>query len=79
VGKMRDMDCWYRENGVQGLVERRDKGLEGHISHGIAWIEGVLYLMSREKTSIVVEGKDQSCDCRLREEDCVTLALQSEA
>ena len=22
-------------NGVKGLVERRDKGLEGHISHGI--------------------------------------------
>ena len=35
-------------------------------------------MMSREKTSIVVEGKDQSCDCRVREEDCVTLALQSE-
>ena len=35
-------------------------------------------MVSREKTSIVVEGKDQSCDCRLREEDCVTLALQSE-
>ena len=34
-GKMRDMDCWYRENGVKGLVERRDKGLEGHISHAI--------------------------------------------
>ena len=42
------------------------------------WIEGDLYLMSREKTSIVVEGKDQSCDCRGREEDCVTLALPSE-
>ena len=42
------------------------------------WIEDDLYLMSREKTSIVVEGKDQSCDCRVREEDCVTLALQSE-
>ena len=42
------------------------------------WIEGDLYLMSREKTSIVVEGKAQSCDCRVREEDCVTLALQSE-
>ena len=33
-GKMRDMD-WYRENGVKGLVERRDKGLEGYLSHGI--------------------------------------------
>ena len=31
---MRDKDR-YRENGVKGLVERRDKGLEGHISHGI--------------------------------------------
>ena len=32
---MRDMDCWYRENGVKGLVERRDKGLEGHNRMGL--------------------------------------------
>ena len=77
-GKVRDMD-WYRENGVKGLVERRDKGLEGHsIFIAWDWKEGDLYLMSREKTSIVVEGKAQSCDCRVREENCVTLALQSE-
>ena len=33
-GKIRDKDQ-YRKNRVKGLVERRDKGLEGHISHGI--------------------------------------------
>ena len=75
-GKMRDKDR-YRENGSKGACGATRQGFRGtYIAWD--WIEGDLYLMSREKTSIVVEGKDQSCDCRVREEDCVTLALQSE-
>ena len=30
-GKIRDKDQ-YRKNRVKGLVERRDKGLEGHVA-----------------------------------------------
>ena len=46
-GKWSKGACGATRKGFRGTYIARD------------WIEGDLYLMSREKTSIVVEGKDQ--------------------